>query len=50
MIWSLRHHRPVIFRSFLRMLAWLLPAAVLWFAGATARPSGASRLGGCIVH
>jgi low temperature requirement protein LtrA len=37
-IWSLRHHRPANFRSFLRTLAWLLPASALWIAGAHGAP------------
>jgi low temperature requirement protein LtrA len=34
MLWSLRRHQAANYRNFLRIMAWLAPAAVLWIAGA----------------
>jgi len=34
MLWALRRHRPANYRNYLRVLAWLVPGALLWIAGA----------------
>jgi low temperature requirement protein LtrA len=36
MLWALRAHSPRNFRNFQRIMAWVLPAAALWTAGAFA--------------